>query len=187
MRYDQQEMIDRFGLGADDSWLKLRFLGEDCRVSRKTGEVQCRAFGSFVTADFNEALTVCDLLCWGRPGAKASGEFVNLRSLHTAASAPDPSAFFAREAKKLEGKEHLLEKALADMGGLPDDKGDIRARLNVFQDLDVLFRYWFADEDFPAQVQFLWDANTLQYMHYETVWYACGAILKRIEKRISGT
>ena len=40
---------------------------------------------------------------------------------------------------------------------------------------------WLPDEDFPASLQFFWDENVLQYMHYETVWYANGFILEELE------
>ena len=39
-----------------------------------------------------------------------------------------------------------------------------------------MVQFWFADEDFPAQLQFFWDKNALQYLRYETMYYALGLL-----------
>ena len=44
----------------------------------------------------------------------------------------------------------------------------------------VLLRFWEADDEFPAQLQFLWDRNSMRYLTYETSFYTHGAILDRL-------
>ena len=46
--------------------------------------------------------------------------------------------------------------------------------------LPVLLRFWSADEEFPAQLQLLWDRNTCRYLRYETTFYLSGEILRRL-------
>jgi len=44
----------------------------------------------------------------------------------------------------------------------------------------VLLRFWEQDDEFPAQLQFLWDRNSMRYLTYETSFYTHGAILDRL-------
>ena len=44
----------------------------------------------------------------------------------------------------------------------------------------MLLRFWEADDEFPAQLQFLWDRNSMRYLTYETSFYTHGAILDRL-------
>ena len=37
-----------------------------------------------------------------------------------------------------------------------------------------------ADDEFPAQLQFLWDRNSMRYLTYETSFYTHRAILDRL-------
>ena len=49
------------------------------------------------------------------------------------------------------------------------------------EELDTRFsRFSESDEDFDAEIQFLWDENTLQYMHFETLWYVMSHIVRRL-------
>ena len=40
---------------------------------------------------------------------------------------------------------------------------------------------WRDGEEFPAQLNLLWDANTTAYLHYETVYYLTDFLLGRLE------
>ena len=40
----------------------------------------------------------------------------------------------------------------------------------------------FADDEFPAQLQFLWDSGALRFVHYETIFYIMGHVLNRLEE-----
>ena len=42
LKYDQEEMIHRFPVTADDDYLCFSLMGGEARVDRKTGEVFCR-------------------------------------------------------------------------------------------------------------------------------------------------
>ena len=42
------------------------------------------------------------------------------------------------------------------------------------------FRFWEQDDEFPAQLQFLWDRNSMRYLTYETSFYTHRAILDRL-------
>ena len=138
-------------------------------------------------AQFNEAMTIYDLLGYAQPACHASGTMINMKSLHTkiAATAPRPSSIYAAQEARLAAleaqKSGILAQAAQALGGAPLDKADASAQFTVINDLTMQIQLWLPDEDFPASLQFFWDENVLQYMHYETVWYANGFILEELE------
>ena len=138
-------------------------------------------------AQFNEAMTIYDLLGYAQPACHASGTMINMKSLHTkiAATAPRPSSIYAAQEARLAAleaqKSGILAKAAQAHCGAPLDKADASAQFTVINDLTMQIQLWLPDEDFPASLQFFWDENVLQYMHYETVWYANGFILEELE------
>ena len=50
----------------------------------------------------------------------------------------------------------------------------------VFPFLPLYVQYWRGDEEFPPQLTLLWDKNTTQFLHYETVYYLTGFLLERL-------
>ena len=64
LRFDQEALIRKYRLEADDRWIFLRYLNAPCRISRAEGSIwefiddqwrECRSFGT--------VMTVYDLLC----------------------------------------------------------------------------------------------------------------------------
>ena len=49
--------------------------------------------------------------------------------------------------------------------------------IDVFDFFPVCVRFWDADEEFPASLQFLWDANALDFLYYETLWYVMDELI----------
>jgi hypothetical protein len=72
--------------------------------------------------------------------------------------------------------------ACLSLGGRQAPGGDICFDLDLFPDLPVRLRFWHADEDFPPQLDLLWDRNTLQFLRYETTWFAAGVLRSRIRE-----
>ena len=63
-------------------------------------------------------------------------------------------------------------------------KGVVAYQIPVFDFLPVIFQFWNSDEDFAASLQLLVDKNILDYMHYETVWFAMSHLLSRIKEEM---
>ena len=55
----------------------------------------------------------------------------------------------------------------------------------VFGSFSTLLRLWLPDDEFPAQLQFLWDQNALSFVHYETIFYIMIHVINRLEEEIS--
>lgn len=186
LKYNQDEMIKRFNIDADERDLMVDFMGGICRIARKTGFVECSYMDidEFREADYNEAMTLYDLLCWSKPDAVPSGQFVNMKSIskmHSTASIGN-SGFFNQEMKLFDHQDTLLRNALEKLGGRIVDGGDLAAQISVFCGLDLLFRFWNSDDEFAPEIQFFWDANVLSFMHYETVWFANHVLIRRIRE-----
>ncbi len=183
--YDQEELIHRFNLEANPNYISFLFMGSDCRIDRNIGAVECLDphTGSYYAGDYNEAMTIYDLLCYSAMGASPSGEYVSMNSLSSIQSAGSGGVeFFKKDADLYDRHLSELKTALSAYTKNFLDSGDLCAEIEVFDNLRVQFRFWQSDEDFAPDIQFLWDKNVLQYMHYETVWFANHAIIDRINR-----
>lgn len=191
LEYDQDGMIRRFSLHADENCLYLRMLGRTYRIGRTDGVVAWSddGFDSCVPADYLESLTIYDVLCCAKPGCRLSGQFAAAASLHgvvytghTNLSAPGCSGDTAAAA--FDRQPERLAAACRMLGGTPEGRGDVAFRIPLFDFLPVLFQFWRADEEFPASITLLWDERVLDYLHYESVCYAELLLLRRLRELV---
>ena len=67
LNYDQEGLIRKLNLHADDAWLYTDFFGSDYRLNRKTGDLERAGETGWQEANsFHEVLTLLDLLCDSR-------------------------------------------------------------------------------------------------------------------------
>ncbi len=192
--YDQTEMIRRFSLKSDEAFLYIRFLGRDYRISRSTGTVEWSE-DSFLTCtegDYNESMTIYDVLCCSKPDCCLTGIFMPSSSLkgtvYTGLNTglnTGSGTMFLKSAGIFNHHLDALAKACEALGGIPDGRGDVACRIPMFDFLPVQFAFWQEDEDFPPEIRILWDSNVLSFMHYETLWFAAGHMMRRLEELIS--
>ena len=176
--FDQERLIRKWHLQADDYNLLVRFLGRSYKICRKNGAVTRLWDGE--TASYSEALSIFDLLCHEKIGV-LSGEFAPVNSLNGCAKgAAVGTDFYGRTAARFDKDPEKFRSACIALGGNPIDMGDIGFRFSVFADLPVILKFYHADEDFPASITLLWDANMLQFVLYETVFYIAGCLLEAI-------
>lgn len=186
LTFDQQEMIRKFNLQHDEEHLYIRFCSRPYRISRASGIVEWSedGFATCVEGDYNESMTIYDILCYSKPDCHLSGEFTPTSSLkgtvYTGANA-GTDMVSTRIGQLFNENMGQLADACVALGGIPEGKGDIAYRIPLFDFLPIRFAFWQADEDFPAEIKMLWDSNILQFMHYETIWFAAGHLLARIE------
>lgn len=62
--------------------------------------------------------------------------------------------------------------------------GDMGYEIPVFPFFPLRLRFYYGDEEFPAQLSVLFDENTLQYMHYETTYYVVNCLMGRVHEKI---
>ena len=189
LTHDQAAMCARLGLAMTEDAIPLRFLGAVYTVRRSDGAVLAPGGEP---ADFNAAMTIYDALTHNkeraptaarrvpsRDGAPAlSGEWVPTSALHgIRGSHAVHEDLHAPAAQRFAGKCPALAAALEALGGRPGPGGDVSYILDVFDFFPVCVRFYDADEEFPASLQFLWDANALDFLYYETLWYVMDEVI----------
>lgn len=188
IKYDQSKMIEKFHLQSDEDYLYIKFIGHEYRLCKKDGYLEWSAdgFRNCIEADFNEALTIYDLLCDSKDGCKASGEYVNLKSMSRiqGSSKNLGDGLFAGDGKQFDHKEDLLSLVCEKLGGIRTGKGDVAYEIPMFEFLSCRIQFWSSDEDFEAQMQIFLDKNILDFMRYETVWYAVSHLMKRLKEEM---
>lgn len=165
-----------------DGSFRFMFAAHECRVERESGAVWLvQRDGSVCPAGFNAALTAYDLLCDSRPDARLSGQFVSVGSLNPVFNSGEGNAFFAGHAAMYDSRQGLLEQSCRALGGMKVPfKGDLAYELPLFGFMPVVMQFWASDEEFPAALSLLWDKNVLQYLHFETLFYAASELLRRL-------
>ena len=184
LKYDQEKMIQKFNLDFDENYLYIKFIGHLYRIDRKTGYLEWSEDG-FVTCtegDFNEALTIYDLLCDSKENCQAAGDYINLKSLSAlqASSKKLGDGLSDGKGKIFDHKDALLSRVCEKLGGIKAGKGDVAYEIPMFDFVSCRIQFWNSDEDFDASLQVFMDKNILQFMRYETVWYAESHLIKRL-------
>ena len=182
LTFDQDAIIRQWKLRHDEAWLYPEFLGQPYAVCRKTGAI-FRRDGS--QAGFEEVLSIFDLLCHEGRDKFPTGRFAPVNSLPGRPRAIGVGTdFHTKTAAVFDRNPDAFRAACMALGGRAVDMGDMGFRFPVFQGLDVILKFYHADEDFPASLTLLWDDNTLQYLYYETVFYIAGFLLGSIQKNM---
>ena len=182
LTYDQQQIIAKSPLTFDDDYLYLPVLDRTCMIRRQTGELFWQAGGVCTPShDPSDAMTIFDYLCDSHRDRCLSGEFIAMANFghqfHSGLlESGAPSALERQADQDLPG----FCRACRALGGEPVTGGDAGFRLRFFPDLPVVLRFWASDEEFPAQLRFYWDKNTLFYLRYETMYYALGILQSRL-------
>lgn len=177
LNFDQQVLIDTWQLPHDETCLYATFLGKSYRICRKTGSV-IRPDGS--EADFEESLSIFDLLCHHGTEKFCTGRFAPVNSLKGCPAVTVGTDFHSETATRFDRDPEGFRAACLALGGTPMDLGDLGFSFPIFADLSVRLKFYHADEDFPASLVLLWDENTLQYIYYETVFYIACHLLRII-------
>jgi hypothetical protein len=188
LQYDQAAMIHKYSLEYDSDWLYITFVNRIYRINRKTGNVQWsdHNFETVYESDYNETMTIYDVLCYSKDGCHLANEFVNINSLSTimTGNLSQNSGFFKNIADFFNGKTIELHHACVVLSGKELGKGDVAFELKLFPFLPIIIRFWEADDEFPASIQILTDRNTLDYMHYETLMFALTHLFSRLKEEM---
>lgn len=183
LSYDQQELIDRCRLTADGQYFYIRFLGSPYRICRKTGDMERKKEKVWVDGNsFGEVMTVLDWLCDSRPDRFITGKWVNVVSqghyFHSnlQEEGEDP------DAEHFDKDPQRLHRACRALGGTQEKSADISYAIELLDGVKILVQFWHGDEEFPPRLRFLWEENVLQYIRYETTWYALGVLMRKLRE-----
>lgn len=177
LRYDQETLIQNFSLEHNKDFLFLNFVHRPYRIHRTSGLVEyLDAQHLWREGGFNEVLSIYDMICNPKGKPVLSGEWSpvgNLGGMKNASEAVGESGLNTY-GKYFAGKTAVLTDVCQRLGGTPAPMGDVSFYLPVFDFFPVYLRFYDEDEEFPAQLQLLWDKNTCLYIHYETTFYIAG-------------
>lgn len=180
-RCDQEAVIEKFNLAHDEDYIYLRFTARDYRIDRRTGRVERLPEASH--AGFNEVMTIYDVLCGSKPGARLSGEFVRVNDLDgVTKTAYLGGNLFDGSARAFTHRAEALRAACEKLGGTPGTVGDVSYTIPLFDFFPVTLQFWDGDEEFDPVLKLMWDRRTLDFMRYETTYYAAGHLLERLRE-----
>ncbi len=179
---DLERGCRRVGQPFTETEVPVRILGET-HVLRRADARLFEPDGA--EAGFEKAMSVYDLLGRSDAAPHLSGQFVTTMALHgIMGSNSVHENLNGNAARRFTGKAAALDAACRRLGGLPAEKGDVSYTLPAFDCFPVQLRFWEADEEFPAQLQFFFDRNALQFLRYETLWYVSAFVTARLEKAL---
>ena len=183
LQYDQQALIKKHHLQADDTYLYFTFLGAPYRICRKNGDLSFLQDLHWMDAESHgEIMTVLDLICDSREDRHLSGRLQNMQAFghqfHQNLGENNPDALF------IQSRFQTFRAACESMGGTPFPLGDLAYTFPVFEDLNVTLQFFMGDEEFKPRLLYLWDENALQYLKYETMYYAVDALMGKLKEKL---
>lgn len=183
LTYSQQAILEKHHLPHDETYFYPTMLSTPYRLCRHTGNLEKQVAGVWRDANtFNEVMTLLDWLCDGKADRHLSGQWLAMHNFgrlfhrNLLENRPNPTADF------FDAHPQVFCSACEALNGRPFSGADLGYSIELFDGLCIGVHLWHKDEDFPAQLQYFWDANALQYLRYETMYYAISMLLERLEQ-----
>lgn len=167
LEMDQEELIRKFQLEADEEFLYIIYFSKRFRIDRKNG---------FITEDgkspgFDTVMNIYNTFYYSAAHPVASGNLVAFRQVKRVY--PFEAAYrrtiISRLQELFSGKTEELIKACEALGGTLLPQGDVGYVLPVFPFLNIAVLFWDKDEEFEAQANMLFDSEITEFMHEENV------------------
>ena len=167
LEMDQEELIRKFQLEADEEFLYIIYFSKRFRIDRKNG---------FITEDgkspgFDTVMNIYNTFYYSAAHPVASGNLVAFRQVKRVY--PFEAAYrrtiIFRLQELFAGKTEELRKACEALGGTLLPQGDVGYVLPVFPFLNIAVLFWDKDEEFEAQANMLFDSEITEFMHEENV------------------
>jgi len=192
LEYDQELLIRKFRLEADERHIYLNYINTPCRINRITGGVEeyiknawqeCRSFST--------VMTIYDLLCFhqGETAPELAGQWCAVGTF-VVTGVTNTETFTKKYAAIFDGRTEALKAAGEGLGGVLLERmagADVTCRIPVTPFFSVLLQFWEGDEEFPPKLMLLWDRNTDKFLHFETTFYLQGDLLERLKSRMEET
>ena len=181
LTYDQDKLIAKFNLTADEAFLYVKLLCKQYRLDRKTGDLFRREGTHWQDGNsFEEVMTLLDLLCDSRDDRHLSGRWRSMQSFglefhqNLLENRRDGLAdYFDTQPEK-------LRQACLVLNAEPIPGGDMGYAVELFDGLKIGILFWAGDEEFTPRFRYLWDENADQYIRYETMFYAVDLLRQRL-------
>ena len=192
LEYDQEKLIRKFQLEADERHIYLTYMNTPCRINRNDGGVEEYSKGGWKNCrSFSTVMTVYDLLCYhqGVDAPILAGQWCAVGTF-VVTGVTNTETFTKRYAAIFDGHLDELKAACESLGGIlqpPMAGADLTCRFGVTPFFPVLLQFWQGDDEFPPKLMLLWDRNTDKFLHFETTFYLQGDLLERLKNCMEGT
>ena len=182
LRYDQARMIRMFCPENDAAYLYLRFLDRRYRVSRTEGTIEWQDADTWRPAGFLDAMTIYDLLCCAKDGARLLGRYCQAENLPGTMHGANPAkGAFDDFAVSCDKDPDKLRAACEALSGRDLHTGEVSFEIPMFDFLPVVVQFWSSDDEFPPVFKIMWDENVLAFLRFETVCYAARFLVTRLQ------
>jgi hypothetical protein len=186
LEYEQERIIRKFCLEADEQWIYLSYLHTPFRIHRETGGIEEHASGAWQECrDYGTVMTIYDLLCYhkGEYAPELLGQWCTVGTF-IVAGITQTEGFTRKYAKRFDGHKDKLKAACEKLGGVlqpPMAGADLTCCFPVTPFFPVLLQFWEGDEEFAPKLLILWDRHTDRFIHFETTFYLQGDLLERLK------
>ncbi len=170
LQMDQEKLIKKFTLEADEDNLYIVYFSRKLRISRTDGKIWDlqhpeRKLG------FNTVITIYNMFYYAMENPVESGRLVPFREVKRVYpfEAAYKRTILKRFADTFSGHVQELLGACEKLGGIRMPQGDAGYILPVFPFLHIAVLFWDGDEEFEAQGNMLFDSNITDFFHEENV------------------
>ena len=167
LEMDQETLIRKFDLEADEEALYITYFSRKLRIDRKNGVITNQG----ARPGFDTVMNIYNTFYYAAEHPVASGNLVAFRQVKRVY--PFEAAYrrtiISRLQEIFSGKTAELEKACKALGGMPLPQGDVGYMLPVFPFLNIAVLFWDKDEEFEAQANMLFDSEITEFMHEENM------------------
>jgi hypothetical protein len=131
---------------------------------------------------FGQVMTLLDMLCDAKEHRFLSGRYKQQQHFglmfhqNFAEDTKNPLALAFDE------DEAALRLACDAMGARDFPGGDYGCMIELFDGLCIGLLFWHGDEEFAPRLRYFWDENALQWIRYETMYYAVGLLQQQLMK-----
>lgn len=192
LKYDQERLIRKFRLEADERHIYLNYMNTPCRISRKDGGIEESINGAWKECrSFSTVMTIYDLLCYhqGETAPELAGQWCAVGTF-VVTGVTETDTFTKKYAAIFDGRTEELRTACESLSGSLQTRmagADVTCRVPVTPFFPVLLQFWEGDEEFPPKLMILWDRNADKFLHFETTFYLQGDLLERLKNRMEET
>ena len=185
LTYDQDRLIKKLKANADEQYIYVQFLRDPYRLDRNTGDVERYLEGKWVDGNsFGEVMTLLDLVCDSREDRWLTGRWRSMGDMGMQFHQNLLEEKRDKMADLVDKDPDCFRRACGAMGGRSIPGADISYAIELFDGLEICIQFWFGDDEFYPRLRYLWDENALDYLRYETMYYAVGLLQQRLREKM---
>ena len=120
LKYDQDKLIEKYGLKHDEEYLYLKYIGTEYRIDRGNGAIEYVADDEWTDCrEYTIVMTIYDFLCCSGQEVlpPLTGQWQPVSRFVTAGSSPSTAPFVEKYAKAFSGKVEEVKQACTCLGG----------------------------------------------------------------------